>query len=79
MNLCTACQTDFASVKAFDKHRVGRHAYLYAEGLEMSPQRLDGRRCLDAEEMRLLGIAPDRRGRWTMAEKAGPTVLDLAA
>jgi hypothetical protein len=27
MNLCRSCTTDFASVAAFDKHRVGVYAY----------------------------------------------------
>ena len=51
MNLCAACQTDFASVKAFDTHRIGVHAYTFAEGLEMDQERIDGRRCMDADEM----------------------------
>ena len=79
MNFCTACKADFSSVRAFDRHRVGRHAYLYADGLEMIPQRLDGRRCLDPDEMRLLGIASDHRGRWTMTDQAGSTLLAEAA
>ena len=36
MNACTACGEDFGSVELFDRHRVGRHAYSFAEGLECS-------------------------------------------
>jgi len=66
MNLCCTCKADFASVSAFDKHRVGKHAYLYTEGLEMDPPRDDGRRCMDADEMRAAGIERDDRGRWSI-------------
>ena len=67
MNLCSVCRCDFASVAAFDRHRTGRHAYLYREGLEMDPPRHDGRRCLDGDEMQAAGLMLDRRGRWTIA------------
>ena len=66
MNFCTSCKTDFASVSAFDRHRVGRHAYTFREGLEMVPMRDDGRRCLDTFEMRTAGLQRDRRGRWAI-------------
>lgn len=62
MNLCTACREDFSSVAAFDRHRVGRHAYDFAEGLELGFE--DGRRCRDEDEMREAGMELDRRGRW---------------
>jgi hypothetical protein len=43
--LCSACGKDFGGVRAFDLHRVGKHAYSY------SPERPDGRRCLSEQEM----------------------------
>jgi hypothetical protein len=58
LNLCRACGNDFTSVKLFDRHRVGVHAYDY------SPERPDGRRCLSAEEMLENGWRQDARGRW---------------
>jgi hypothetical protein len=64
VNLCTACGLDFPSVEAFDRHRVGVHAYSFAEGLAMEPPREDGRRCLDEAELRVMGWAIDKRGRW---------------
>jgi hypothetical protein len=64
MNLCCACQRDFSSVSAFDRHRIGRHAYDFAEGLELGFE--DGRRCMDDDEMQAAGMAIDRRGRWTI-------------
>lgn len=39
MNLCRTCGHDFASIRAFDAHRIGRHAYTEAEGLELRPPR----------------------------------------
>jgi hypothetical protein len=51
------CRRDFASLTAFDSHRVGKHAY------DWSPEREDGRRCLDVEE--LGEWLQDGRGRWT--------------
>lgn len=45
MNLCRACGHDFASVRTFDDHRVGKYEYLW------SPVQEDGRRCLDSVEM----------------------------
>ena len=67
-NGCRACREDFASVGLFDAHRVGVHAYTYSEGVKMEPMREDGRRCLDAEEMRAKGWALDRSGRWCNPE-----------
>jgi hypothetical protein len=55
---CTTCGRDFSGDAMFDRHRVGNHAYLYAEGLAMNPPREDGRRCLEPEEMRALGWRP---------------------
>jgi hypothetical protein len=62
VNLCCACGQDFNSVGLFDRHRVGRHAYDFAEGLEFGVE--DGRRCLDTEEMRDAGWRLNTRGRW---------------
>jgi hypothetical protein len=66
MNLCCTCKLDFASVSAFDKHRIGKHGYTFAEGLRMDPPRDDGRRCMDADEMSDAGIDLDERGRWSI-------------
>ena len=38
--------------------------------MSLDPPREDGRRCLDAEEMRALGWTLDKRGRWTDPESA---------
>lgn len=64
-NVCPTCDLDFSSVRAFDFHRQGKHAYLYAEGLRMQPPRFDGRRCLDEKELLELGWTVNRHGRWT--------------
>jgi Putative sensor/Histidine kinase len=64
VNLCRACSEDFVSVTVFDRHRVGKHAYRFVEGMRMDPAREDGRRCLDVEEMTALGWREDRHGRW---------------
>ena len=61
MNLCRSCTTDFASVAAFDKHRVGVYAYPW------SPDREDGRRCLIGDELTEAGMELDPRGRWRVA------------
>jgi hypothetical protein len=66
MNLCRSCKLDFAGVDAFDKHRVGKHAFTYSEGLAMNPPREDGRRCLDADEMSGAGMELDNRERWAL-------------
>ena len=66
VNLCCACDTDFASVSAFDKHRIGKHAYTYSEGLKFDPPVEDGRRCMDVDEMTAAGMELDARGRWTI-------------
>jgi hypothetical protein len=64
LNLCRSCDQDFASVAAFDQHRVGVHAYSYWEGLRMDPPVENGRRCLAPEEMRERGMSENARGRW---------------
>ena len=64
MNQCGACSEDFASVKLFDRHRVGVHAYTLSEGLRLDPPRDDGRRCLAASEMIDNGWERNTEGRW---------------
>lgn len=70
LNLCRACSQDFAGVEAFDRHRVGEHAFLYSEGLKLDPPREDGRRCLSSEEMLAMGMEVDPRGRWRIIPSA---------
>lgn len=57
MNLCRSCGEDFSAVKYFDEHRVGAHEYTFAS------DRLDGRRCLDTEELKALGWTLNKRGQ----------------
>jgi hypothetical protein len=64
VNLCRSCGEDFGGVELFDRHRVGNHAYTFGEGLRRDPPGEDGRRCLDAAEMRELGWRLNTRGRW---------------
>ena len=64
MNHCRVCGQDFGSLGAFDNHRVGKHAYTFAEGLRFEPSKEDGRRCLDADELRAKDWKQDRYGRW---------------
>jgi hypothetical protein len=75
MNLCVTCKTDFASVAAFDRHRIGVHEYTFAEGLEFEPSREDGRRCMDVDEMLAAGMEQDARGRWRIAADAERVAL----
>ena len=65
MNLCVSCGLDFTGVRDFDAHRVGAHAYTYAEGLRMKSSREDGRRCLDVDDLQAAGWFLDRYGRWS--------------
>ena len=62
LNGCSGCRLDFASLAAFDRHRIGRQEY------DFSAERLDGRRCMDEGEMIEAGMELDRRGRWTIAK-----------
>lgn len=62
MNFCRVCSEDFNSLSAFDKHRVGRHEYLF------SADRMDGRRCLAPSEMLELGMARNKSGRWVVEQ-----------
>ncbi len=62
--ICGACSKDFSSLEAFDRHRVGKHAYTATQGLAMDPPREDGRRCLATWELEARGFAPDDRNRW---------------
>jgi hypothetical protein len=70
VNLCRACRHDFASVKAFDRHRIGRHDYTLADGFRRDPPVEHGRRCLDVDEIRAAGMELDRRGRWQLVAEA---------
>jgi len=66
LNFCTTCGLDFGSVRAFDAHRVGKHGYLYEEGLRMVPPRMDGRRCLSVPELEARGFVTNNYGRWSL-------------
>jgi hypothetical protein len=70
MNLCRSCEQDFSSVRAFDKHRVGVHAFTYSEGLALDPPREDGRRCLRTDELEDAGFRLTASGRWELAAEA---------
>jgi hypothetical protein len=69
-NGCSDCGQDFASISAFDRHRVGVHGHTHAQGLKLDPPREDGRRCMDAVEMTEAGMELDQRGRWRIAADA---------
>lgn len=77
MNVCGACGLDFSSVKGFDAHRVGKHAYTYSQGAKMDPPREDGRRCLSVEELEAAGFAQDVRGRWGSTEAREKAARDF--
>jgi len=64
VNLCRSCNQDLGSVDLFDRHRVGKHDHTYTEGVAMTPIGEDGRRCVSAAEMALLGWRRGARGRW---------------
>jgi hypothetical protein len=70
MNFCRGCGEDFASVAAFDRHRVGVHAYTFAQGLLVNPTVEDGRTCMDEEELYVVGMELDSRGRWCITADA---------
>jgi hypothetical protein len=70
LNLCGSCRRDFTSLELFDAHRVGKHKYSYSEGLELSPIREDGRRCLSDDEMTGRGWLRDVRRRWLNLARA---------
>lgn len=61
MNLCRACGRDFSSVENFDKHRIGKHEYDFVWRDEA---KRDGRRCLNEDELRAIGLVPNTKGRW---------------
>jgi hypothetical protein len=84
-NLCTTCGEDFASVTAFDKHRVGKYPQTGpAEYTELLARRLVeadaewrleprfGRRCLTSDEMQARDMTRDTQGRWRLAVRGTP-------
>lgn len=54
---CRPCDLDFASLRAFDRDRVGDHELDY-------PEHENGRRCLRLDELAGHGLEQDSRGRW---------------
>jgi hypothetical protein len=64
VNICRSCSQDFASARAFDAHRIGKHAYTKSEGLSFDPPRKDGRRCLAPSEILSAGWDTNESGRW---------------
>lgn len=75
MNQCAACSEDFAGVRDFDSHRVGKHDYTFQEGAAMEPPRYNGRRCLAPQEMIEDGWAKNELGRWVHAREARRRVV----
>jgi hypothetical protein len=81
-NFCTGCRRDFASLAAFDRHRIGSYPqrgpadYLdrigvgLADPLEDYDPRRHGRRCLEDDELAEAGMERDSRGRWRLAGDA---------
>jgi len=68
--VCTTCSEDFASLAAFDRHRVGEYPQRGpAESVgpldEWTPER--GRRCLGVNEMLDTGFERNAYGRWSIA------------
>ena len=64
LNFCRSCNRDFSSVSAFDKHRVGKHEYVY----DLFHQ--DGRRCMTFDELKENGFDLNQRNRWFLVEDA---------
>ena len=62
MTGCGPCGECFVTVDAFDEHRVGFHAFTFSEGVQQSPPRYDGRRCLAPSEMLEQGWIKSERG-----------------
>jgi hypothetical protein len=76
LNECSGCGKDFASLEAFDGHRVGVYPQKGASEYtgpveEWTPER--GRRCPTTEEMesRDQPFVQDVRGRWLLAHRQG--------
>jgi hypothetical protein len=66
---CSGCGLSFGSLSAFDSHRTGRFDKTF-------PEHLNGRRCLDTEELANKGWRQDGRGRWrTPAQSVRPLPL----
>jgi hypothetical protein len=75
LNECSTCRLDFASLSAFDAHRVGKYPQTgpseYRDRLATGLVPVDedwrpehGRRCLSEDELRERGFRTDKRGRW---------------
>lgn len=65
MNLCSGCKQDFASISAFDAHRVGDYGPGEFKGNLADWTRELGRRCRDIEELEGRGFVRNAHGRWT--------------
>jgi hypothetical protein len=63
MNLCTACNEDFSSVSAFDRHRTGTYAHPYSD------EHPEGRRCLTPDELLTKGFHLDTRRRLRLDQR----------
>jgi hypothetical protein len=82
MNVCSTCGLDFASVAAFDAHRVGKFLQTgsgeYRGPLEDWIQ-AKGRRCLTLDELNAGGWERDPRGRWRKCPSGRSQPLSVTA
>lgn len=69
MKTCSDCGLGFSSVRAFERHRVGKLQYTHSEGLAMSPPRDDGRRCRPKDDLGAAGFVQNARGEWAVAKE----------
>jgi hypothetical protein len=78
LNECTACRLDFASLRAFDLHRIGAYPqtgpseYLDRMRAGLVDPLVDwrpelGRRCRDGDELVEVGLELDERNRWRLS------------
>lgn len=60
-NYCRRCERDFSSLRAFDAHFTGDIQF------DWSPERENGFRCRDDDELLHAGMEVDQSGRWRYA------------
>jgi formylmethanofuran dehydrogenase subunit D len=70
---CAACNLWFSSETSFNKHRTGSYGEPIYKGKDVDGYEKSTRRCMNEEEMKVLGMTKNDKGLWVTSLFEGET------